>query len=133
MGTRVSRHVAAGVLLFGLVAGCKDDETDPPTGGAGGGDEGGQGGEGGDAEGAGGEGGGGAGYEGPCTPLTLGDTQVFFESWGKAAVAAPVSPLVEDLASTRITMELYDYDFTTGMPLPPIVPGTFPFETPPDD
>ncbi|NUP04526.1 MAG: DUF4215 domain-containing protein [Polyangiaceae bacterium] len=130
MGTRMSRGAAAWVLTIAAsIAGCSDDGFDPPPGGGGSGG-------GGEDQGGGGTGataGGGSNYDGPCTPLTLGDTSVYFESISRAAVVAPVTPGVEGLASTRLTMELYDYDFSTGQPLEPLEPGTFPFATPPDD
>jgi cysteine-rich repeat protein len=129
MSKRTSRAAPAWVLtLLGLLGACTDDETVSPVGG-GGADDGGGGSGGGPTSGGGGEG---AGYEGPCTELTLGDTSIFFQSIGRAAVEAPVSPAVEGLAKTRLTMELYDYDFDLGVPWP-LEPGTFEFATPPDD
>lgn len=126
MTFEISRRTSATVLLaLGVLAGCGDDTS--PTGG-GGADDGGGG-----SGGGGSDTGGGGGYDGPCTVLTLGDTTLSFNSIARAGVEAPVTPLVEDLAATRLTMELYDYDFTTGEPLPALEAGTFPFATPPDD
>lgn len=79
----------------------------------------------------GGGGSGGSGYTGPCTPLTLGDTSIFFGSVSRFAVEAPVTPVLPDLSKTRLQLELYEDD--GSMTLGPLVPGTFAFATPPDD
>jgi cysteine-rich repeat protein len=110
------------VALAGACS-CDDERITPTTGGSGG--------SGGDDTSS--STGGGGGYAGPCTELTPGDTSIFFLSIAAAAVEAPVTPAVPDLAKSRLTLELYDYDFDTGMPLDPIVPGSYPFATPPDD
>lgn len=105
--------------LFLSLAGCPDEHVNPVA----------QGGSGG--QGGGGGGGAGGGYDGPCTELTLGDTSLYFASLARIGLEAPVLPPVEDLAKTRLTMELYEDDGSGE--LPPLAPGTFDFATPPDD
>ncbi len=112
------------LLALGMLAGCGEEGIDPVPGGGGSGGAGG---------GTTTSTGGGGGYTGPCTELTLGDTTVYFESIAAAGVEARVTPPVPDLAKTRLTLELYDYNFDTGMPLPPIVPGAYAFAKAPDD
>jgi cysteine-rich repeat protein len=105
------------------VAGCGDD-TDG-TGGTGAtGATGGSGGS-----GAGGSGG--DPYTGPCTPLALSDTTIFFQAFSRTALAVPVTPPIPGLAKTRLTMELYEDDGSGT--LGPVEEGTFAFATPPDD
>ena len=114
-------------LLFvvaGLLAGCSDDSVEP-QGGEGGG-------TGGNVDvGAGGSGGsGGEPYTGPCTPLALGDTVVFYEAFGRGTIV-PVTPALGDVDHTRLTMELYEDDGSGA--LPPLANGTFQFGSAPDD
>ncbi|NUP04467.1 MAG: hypothetical protein HOW73_00210 [Polyangiaceae bacterium] len=113
--------LAVPFFLLGLT-GCPDEEITPLGGGGSGG------GDGGGTDGGGGTGG---GYTGPCTPLAVGDTSLYFASVARIGLEAPVLPPVEDLAKTRLTMELYEDDGSGT--LPPLVPGTFEFATPPDD
>lgn len=113
---------ALATALLPVVSACSDEETSLPTGGRGGGGAGG---------GTGGTGGtGGSTYTGPCVPLTLGDTSVYFDSVARGAIV-PVTPPLSGVAKTRLTMELYEDDGTGT--LPPLATGTFPFATPPDD
>jgi cysteine-rich repeat protein len=116
------------LFLVGMLAlgGCGDDSPGPqggqPEGGAGGGA--------GDV-GAGGSGGsGGEPYTGPCTPLTLGDTMVYYEAFGRGTIA-PATPPLEGTHHTRLTMELYEDDGSGA--LPPLANGTFSFGVAPDD
>jgi cysteine-rich repeat protein len=111
-------------LVLGLaLAGCSDDSTEP---------QGGQGGAGGGVEvGAGGTGGsGGEPYDGPCTPLTLGDTMVYYEAFARGTIA-PVTPPLAGAHHTRLTMELYEDDGSGS--LPPLANGTFSLGVAPDD
>lgn len=105
-----------------MLAGCFEEEVRPV-------EEGGAGGEGaGPTNGGGEQGGEGAGYEGPCTPLSVGDTSIYFGSFARIGLQAPVLPVVPELARTRITMELYEDEM-----LPMIEPGSFQFSDAPDD
>lgn len=113
------RTVLGSVVLAALLTGCPDEPITPLGGGGAGG--------GGDIGG----GGSGGGYDGPCTVLSLGDTSLYFESVARVGLQAPVLPPVEDLAKTRLTLELYEDD-GSGV-LPPLEAGTFQFATPPDD
>jgi cysteine-rich repeat protein len=124
----VSRAALACLALLGvsIAAGCGDDgepsaTTSTDAGGAGGAG-------GGTSSGGGGTGG---GYDGPCTALELGDTALYFESVATIGLQAPVLPPVEDLAKTRLTLELYEDDGSGA--LPPLAAGSFPFAAPPDD
>lgn len=118
------RVLALWLGAFAVLTGCFEEEVRPvETGGAGG--SGGSGGAGAGTDGGGGQG---AGYEGPCTPLSVGDTSIFFGSFARLGLQAPVLPVVPGLARTRLTMELYE-DET----LPMIEPGSFPFSEAPDD
>ncbi|MCU0655075.1 MAG: DUF4215 domain-containing protein [Polyangiaceae bacterium] len=121
--SRIPQGGAAGAAGQGGTAG--------QGGGAAGQAGGGQAGNGGQGGGAAGTGGSGGSYTGPCTPLTLGDTSLFYESVARVGLEAPVSPALPGLKKTRITMELYEDDGSGA--LPPLQEGTFPFGTPPDD
>lgn len=121
----LSLVVPFALASFTLLA-CSEESIDPRGGSSpvGGGGSGGRGSE-------GGQGGEGAAYTGPCTPLSLGDTVVFFGSFARTGLEAPVAPVLPELAKTRLTLELYEDDGSGT--LPPLAPGSFAFATPPDD
>jgi hypothetical protein len=117
------RGLTVSILCASFLLGCPDETVDPLTTGSGG--------DGGGSTSTSGGGGDGGGYHGPCTPLEVGDTSIYFASVARAGLQAPVLPPLGDLAKTRLTLELYEDDGSGS--LPPLAPGEFSFADSPDD
>ncbi|RYZ59948.1 MAG: hypothetical protein EOP08_15015, partial [Proteobacteria bacterium] len=66
-----------------------------------------------------------------CPLLELGDTSIDIDSIARVGLQAPVTPMLEGLSRTRLTMELYDDDGSGALPL--LETGSYLFTTPPDD